>query len=270
MKSGTTSLHRYLDLHPEISMSHPKELNFFSNQNNWQKGVEWYESNFSEKAKIRGETSTNYTKFPTFSGVPERMYSVVPDAKLIYLLRDPVERVVSHYIENYASGLEKRDIHRALRNLENNHYLRCSEYYRQLEQYLKYYPASNILIIDSSELRNKRQQTLQKIFRFLGVDDTFSRSEFFEIHRKYSDKKRTNVLGKIIKRIQLLLPPNLKSFIKKLLPPNFQEEYNRITRSPVSLPAIDSQLRHEITEYLKKDVKKLRDYSGEDFSQWGL
>ena len=270
MKSGTTSLHRYLNLHPEISMSHPKELNFFSNKINWQKGIQWYDSNFTEKVKILGESSTNYTKFPTYTGVAEKMHAVLPDAKLIYLLRDPIERIKSHYIENFFSGREIRTIHRVLRDIDNNHYLNCSKYYCQLEQYLNYYPGSNISIIDSFDLKNKRQQTLRTIFRFLGVDDTFTCPDFFEIHRKSSEKKKKNILGKILKRIQLLMPANLKSFIKKFLPSNFKEHSDRLILSKTSLPSIDSQLRQKLITYLENDVKQLRDYSGESFSQWSL
>ena len=65
-------------------MSREKELNFFVDELNWNKGIEWYKSNFIGEAKIHGESSPNYTNYPFFAGVPERMYSVVPKAKLIY------------------------------------------------------------------------------------------------------------------------------------------------------------------------------------------
>jgi hypothetical protein len=66
-KCGTTSLHHYLSLHPEIFMSHPKELDFFIEEANWNKGIRWYESKFKAPGKvIRGESSPRYTRYPTF------------------------------------------------------------------------------------------------------------------------------------------------------------------------------------------------------------
>ena len=67
-------------------MSPEKELNFFVLERNWRKGIKWYKSNFTGKARVYGESSPNYTMYPFFDGVPERIYSVAPDARLIYIL----------------------------------------------------------------------------------------------------------------------------------------------------------------------------------------
>src|SRR5919106_4193832 len=88
-KCGTTALHSYLSRHPEVSMSRPKELDFFVEGANWEKGVDWYRSRFDGAAKARGESSPNYTAHPMLAGVPERMAELVPDAKLIFMVRDP-------------------------------------------------------------------------------------------------------------------------------------------------------------------------------------
>jgi hypothetical protein len=77
MKSGTTSLHHYLGLHPEVHMSPTKELDFFINEKNWIRGLNWYHSQFKEKRPIVGESSPNYTKHPTFSHVPENIYTLL-------------------------------------------------------------------------------------------------------------------------------------------------------------------------------------------------
>jgi len=108
MKCATTSLHYYLNLHPQISMSEEKELDFFIHKNNWHKGIEWYKTNFTGNASVYGESSPNYTKYPFFNGVPERMHAVVPDAKLIYVVRDPIERIISHYIHTSVNKKKKQ------------------------------------------------------------------------------------------------------------------------------------------------------------------
>src|SRR5205085_10467190 len=92
-KCGTTSLHRYLDLHPEVAMSKTKQLHFFTEKENWGRGLAWYESHFDTPAQVRGESTPAYSAWPVHRGVPERIARVVPDTRLIYLVRDPVERV---------------------------------------------------------------------------------------------------------------------------------------------------------------------------------
>ena len=81
LKCGTTSLHHYLNLHPQIAMSRPKELNFFVDELNWELGPEWYASHFDRDAEVRGETSPHYTNLPRFEGVAERMRELLGDAR---------------------------------------------------------------------------------------------------------------------------------------------------------------------------------------------
>ncbi len=231
MKSGTTSLHYYLHLHPQIAMSKEKELDYFIEQKNWCNGRIWYESHFTGKAKVYGESSVNYTNFPQVRNVPRRMYYLVPDAKLIYVLRDPIERIISHYIHSYANGNENRSFAKAILHPEGE-YLCRSKYYMQLEQFLKYYPNSSILIINQEELYINRVNTLQEIFRFLGVDDNFSSPEFSKILRRSSDKRRQS---------------------------------RRIER-----PVVDEMLRKELICHLQEDVDRLRAFSGYMFENWRL
>ena len=195
-KCGTTSLHYYLDLHPQISMSKEKELNFFTNRHNWDRGIEWYESNFKDRARVHGESSPNYTAYPFLRGVPERMYSVVPEAKLIYILRDPIDRIVSHYLHNYAIGKrEHRAIEAAFSPLDSSPYTCLSKYYMQLEQYINYFPKSNTLIITMEDLHSHHRKTIQNVFEFLNVDENFYSPKFLSIKHNYNTKGEKIGLG---------------------------------------------------------------------------
>jgi len=119
-KCGTTSLHHYLDQHDEIVMSKVKELNFFNEELNWSKGLKWYEAHFQGEGKMRGEASPHYTNYPMSPGVAKRMKEIVPDAKIIYLVRDPVERLISAYLDDVKGYLESRDIGEVFKNLKHN------------------------------------------------------------------------------------------------------------------------------------------------------
>ena len=109
LKCGTTSLHHYLNLHPEIAMSRPKELNFFVSELNWPLGRDWYAGHFDRSARIRGESSPHYTNRPSFNGVPGRMHELLgSDVRLVYVVRDPIDRILSHYLHNVGGGYEDR------------------------------------------------------------------------------------------------------------------------------------------------------------------
>lgn len=266
MKSGTTSLHSYLDLHPQISMSHPKELDFFVLEKNWSKGVKWYEAHFAGEARIQGESSPNYTKCHVFAGVAKRMHSLLPEARLIYILRDPIARIVSHYLHNLAADREKRSISEALSDLENNHYVLCSRYYMQLERYLDCFPESSILVITAEDLGRRRRQTLQQVFRFLAVDDSFYSQGFSHVLHRSSDKKRTNRIGWIWSRL-----PG-KRIVKTLVPfpIRLAKAYALLSTSKVKRAVLDEKLKDKLVDHLGSDVDRLKRYTGNDFEGWCL
>ena len=114
LKCGTTSIHHYLGLHPEIQMSKPKELNFFVSELNWDLGLDWYKARFDARFEVRGESSPHYTNLPRFTGVAERIRQHCPDAKLIYMVRDPIKRVLSHWVHAKGAGYESGDIDEVL------------------------------------------------------------------------------------------------------------------------------------------------------------
>ena len=288
MKSGTTSLHYYLNLHPEIYMSRQKELDFFIKKNNWSRGIQWYKSHFVGQAKIYGESSPNYTNYPFWKGVPQRMFSTIPDTKLIYILRDPIERIISQYIHRYSDGRENQSIEEALAKLEDNLYVRRSKYFFQLEQYLEFFSDSNILIITSEELSNFPQKTMKKVFHFLEVDAYFefqfniknmaeilrfgpsittSRFKFdTKLHQSFY-KSRKKILGDnpiitTLSKIALLLPPEIKAHIDKVIYRPFSQKIER--------PIINDILRKRLLSYLAEDISRLKQYTGYDFKEWNL
>ena len=149
-KCGTSGLHYYLSLHPEVSMSTPKELNYFIEERNLPRGIEWYSRHFDPAARCRGEASPNYTAYPQHLGVPERIAAVVPDVRLVYIVRDPIERITAHFVHNFAKRREKGDLRETLLH-PNTSYVTRSKYFMQLQRYLALLRASEqILVLDQA------------------------------------------------------------------------------------------------------------------------
>lgn len=168
MKAGTTALYEYLHQHPQIFMAEPKELDFFVNH--WNEGLGWYESHFEDAcdAIAIGEASPNYTKVHDHPETPTRIAEVLPDARLIYIVRHPVERMISMYRHLVVDGVESRPIADAF--LENCDYLNTSRYAYQLSPYVELFGRSQIHLIKSEDMRSDPTNVLQKLHEFLGVE----------------------------------------------------------------------------------------------------
>lgn len=260
MKCGTTSLHTYLDCHPSISMSERKETNFFVHHKNWSKGLGWYRSHFTEDKPVIGESSPNYTRYPVFPGVPERMHRVIPNAKLIFCVRDPIKRMVSHYVHSYSLGRENRPIEEAFRQRENNPYLLCSAYYYQLEQYLQFFDHSQIKLVVLEDLHRDPLPTLQDVFGFLGVDPSYEDSRFTRASQKMpaaASRRRSPLKTWMVKR-------GVRGvyWTERHLPWLFG--------LPLAKPTLSAELRCELQEKLAPDVEALRAFSGLKLESWTL
>lgn len=271
MKCGTTSIHNYLSLHPEIFMSTYKELDFFVENKNWRKGISWYESCFNGNASIYGETSPNYTIYPKFQDVPKRMHSVVPDAKLIYIVRDPFERIVSHYLHRWYGNKEKRTINEALRDIENNDYIYLSCYYQQIEQYLKFFKASKIRVIASEELQAKRRDVLKQVFEFLCVDDSFYSEEYDQEHHQTEIKKRKNWFGNLIHSSHPIIDLPRRRLLHKIPPfvKNALRPFSH-TGETIPPPVISGEVKERLKNILGEDAERLRRLTGDSFRDWSV
>jgi hypothetical protein len=266
-KCGTSSLYYYLGQHPEITMSREKELDFFVSEPRWRRGVEWYESCFAgASTPVRGEASPQYTTYPRHRAVAERMRSVLPEANLIYLVRDPIERMLSAYVDIYAERGEEKPFAEAVTPLGTNRYVWESSYHMQLEQFLRHYPAERILVLSLEELLRRRRATLGKVFRFLGVDPSFDTPQFDRIKNPSSDVRR--IAG------PRWLPRKMRPKPKGRLPWRVRARARRIVYSPISRrverPTIDAELRDALIEQLKPDADRLRRLTGMAFPEWSL
>lgn len=254
MRAGTSSLHAYLGAHPEIEMSRPKELDFFVAEANWRRGVAWYESHFRGGTAVRGESSPNYTKLHLFPGVPGRLRAVVPDARLIYVVRDPVDRMASHYVHAVAARRESRPFEDALARLEGNRYFHTSRYGTQLRAFLECFPRERLLVLKQEDLLLRRAETLRRVFAFVGVDPSFS-SQVFEVRRNAETVLLPRLVGRLYPRTARRRRPG-----KRLARALFGR---RIARPTVD-PALDRRLRDALAE----DMEEFRALAGPEFAGW--
>lgn len=264
MKCATTSLHYYLGLHPDVAMVAEKELHFFVAERNWSKGLAWYQRQFVGRTAVHGESSTTYTRFPDYPGVPARMHRLVPNARLIYLVRDPIDRAVSHYVHEWAAGREHRPLAEAFRDLSGSPYLSFSRYAMQLEQYLPFYSPESILVLTSEELGARRTETMQRVFRFLGVRDFYHRRFAVVKHRSRSKRRLSPTGGRLAwlpdTGLAKRLAPSLRRVLWRLLSLPFS--------SRVDPPDLDADLRRRLVDALLPDLERFRRLTGRPFDGW--
>ncbi|HWM87528.1 MAG TPA: sulfotransferase domain-containing protein [Kofleriaceae bacterium] len=263
-KCGTTSMHAYLGRHRQIAMSETKELDFFIDRRNWSKGVEWYAAQFSDDAAVRGESSPNYTWTRAFPGVPERMHSVVPDARLIFMVRDPIQRVISHWIHNYSNGRENRPLAEVV---GDHRYYDRSLYWTQVSAFLEHYDRSRILVVAMDELQKQARETMRRVFDFVELDDDF-REPVFAIQRHRSARKRRKtrtgawIAGTRVGRRLDALPGALRWPVRELLYRPFSRRLERPELAPAE--------REQLAERLRDDTNRFREFAGRDFSDWNV
>lgn len=265
MKAGTTALFRYLDEHPQVWMPPDKELHFFVESQNWPRGVRWYEDQFAPapSGAVVGEASPSYTGASFYPGVPARIASVVPDARLVYLVRHPIDRMRSMYLHQVHVGVESRPMHEAFE--DDDPYLLTSCYRWQLDHYLEHFDRSQILIRTSEALRADRATTVGDVYRFLGVDAEFVPPSLDrEIHRTAS-KRRSSQAGDLLGRVAA-------SPVGRLVPSSVR----RVVRDRVTPPVgqvdtdLTDELRDRLAARLAPDVERLRELMDSSFDGWGI
>ncbi len=184
MKSGTSYLNRLLQEHPAIFMSPRKEPHYFGNAKlrlTDRKIAAPYGTEARRQAYLSlfegardetflGEASTSYAKMPRSAETAQRIADFSPKARIVYLMRDPVKRSISHYWHRVDVGGETRPIFEAIRNF--GPYLGFSDYPLQLRPYFQAFPREQILATTFEELLTAPRAVLGDIWRWLGVDDT--------------------------------------------------------------------------------------------------
>jgi hypothetical protein len=260
MKGGTTSLHRHLRLHPEIGMAAEKEPHFFSKPEVHARGLGWYARQFPAGRPCRGEASTTYAKRHLHPGTAGRIRDALPGARLIHLVRDPVERAISHYFHERRQGRERRPLERALTEPGENNYLLTSRYMMQLDAYLPCFAAEAMLAVELEGLATDPAGCMRRVFRFLGADAGFTSEAFATAHNRGAARRRRSASGRLAGTA-----PALHALAGRLLPTGLPPWLGRATPPE---PALDPRAREALIERLWPDIARLERFTGRRFARW--
>jgi Sulfotransferase domain len=261
MRAGTTTLHRYLDAHPEIGMAREKETDFFVAERNWDRGLPWYQGLFEPGRARHGEASPNYTKYDIFPGIPERIRSVAPDCRLIYIVRDPVERVISQYkfrqIINPGALPEDSPVW--------SHIINTSRYHDQISRYAALFGRDRILVMDFDALVADPAAALRPVAGFIGVADAWG--PLAEVNINSSRE-----LARMPPWLFRLRQQRLVSGARRMLPQGVLDRLRRgLASGPERKPVgVSDAMRARIRAALADDARRFRDFAGMPFPGWSM
>jgi hypothetical protein len=235
MKSGTSSLKEYLGCHPDIFMSQVKEPMHFSREENWSHGNEKYLKLFADATNETyvGEASTEYTKLPFREGVAKRLYDFNSSARLLYLMRDPFNRIVSQYKHMVKEGQEKRSLSDAIKSFSD--YLTNSYYAYQLRPYLELFEREAMFIDTFEAMIESPEDFCKRIFRWLKIDDSFIPPNPYHVYHRSPSKIQfisdESLIGKAALRLRhslivnKLVPRFFFKWIANVLPKKFEMDF---------------------------------------------
>ncbi len=234
-KSATTTLTDILPKHPDCFISKPKEPKYFGRY--YQNGWKWYGSRFAKGTDkmARGEGSTMYTSFlSAYRDTPELMHRYLPDARLVYIVRHPLDRIVSQWRHLRGRDAKTADFNSLMRNAKlKNLVVGCSLYFQHLERYRAYYADDQIYCLTFEDLIRDPKPTLKQLVRFLGISPK---------------------VGKLLENGAL---------------PKANEAGDK-GRIWVEKPEWPPKLRKRVIDYVRPDSEKILKYMGKplDFWEW--
>lgn len=265
-RSGTTYMYHLLNEHPEIFMPTLKEPHFFSN--NLQKGFEWYKDlffNHNGETAI-GEASVSYT-FPGFEKTPQLISEAVPNAKFIYILRNPIKRTFSHYLYyRYYSRGETLPFKEAIK--ANPVYLGASQYMIWIKRYLNYCDPSNILILFYEDIIRDPLKYVNMIYHFLNVNSSFIPSNL-KTKTNSAFKPRSERLYYFYRKISLSkLRASLEKFLPENLRPHLRNFIHKMIGSQNQMPKLTYSETMYLCEYFSPGISDLEKFLNRNLDFW--
>lgn len=272
-KCATTSLYRYLNNHPDVFMSTPKEINYFSGDELKRQGLYYnekvisdfhdYENIFKDanEKKVIGEASVSYLFYPD---VPKKIYKYNKYAKIIIVLRDPIERAFSHYLMDERLGYVHVNLSSIFENKSDyplyfQQYFELGLYYSQVARYFEEFGEDNVLVLLDSDLKEDINLVTHKLCVFLDVEykDIFSGTK----HNVYKEPK--NRLIKLLYKTGAL-----RRLFQKIMPRSIVVKIKNMIFSNAAKPKLDKEFQSVLLDYYNDDIHHLQKLIHRDLSIW--
>jgi len=257
MKCGTSTLAAQLGAQAGIFMTSPKEPNFFSDDAVYARGLDWYANLFAAAGPddIKGEASTHYTKLPDHPQTVARLASATGGRplKLIYLIRNPLERAMSHYIHEWTQGVIRSDFATALR--EHPALVRYGCYGEQAAPWVAQFGLENLLVLSLEQIKHTPQQVFNQVGAFLGRDNLIWQE----------DLKQVNVSAERVRRVPfqgLLIDNTPARWVRRSLVPQALRDRVKASRRLRERPEFPETARQRLETVFAADYAVLRDLVG--------
>ncbi len=282
-KSGSSSLHEYLNLHPDVFMSKEKEPHYFSHDKIFKEKQKYYQLfENTNKFIYRGESSTGYMVLPKSI---DRIIEEIGSPKLIFILRNPIDRCFSHYHWVRSFKAEAKSLRSAVEQdmyeepfpesgfgMGYKYYFQFGLYGKWIEKFVKAFGLQNIHIITTERLRSDKLNALNEIFAFLNIKALKSVPEIKSNATKYygSEIVLFYYLNSF-KRIYKILNPRTEYWLKRS---PIIKKLNNVLNNPENMlktrdkPMIRSEDRTWLTGLYSSDVQNLKEISGKAFKEW--
>ena len=255
MKAATSTLHEQLSAQPGLSMSQPKELYFFSDDAVWDQGLDWYASHFEGIAPtdLCGESSTHYSKLPTYPCTIERLAATIDKPRFIYVMRHPIDRLVSQYQHMQLEG----EIHEPLEHAiarSNPELIDYSCYSKQLLPYLTRFGTECVLPVFFDRLLQNPQAELERVCTFLG----YSRTPVWDTTRQHNVTSERLAVSTV--RARLKSAP-LYGLTRRFAPESLVNRIRKQWRAGPKPVLSDGDLTR-LTEVFDRDLLQLGSWLG--------
>jgi Sulfotransferase family len=258
MKSATSTLFWWLDHQPEIVMAHPKETNFFTTR--WSNGVTWYAAQFTDalSGQLLGEASVNYTNPELSTVAAERMARMIPGARLIYVLRHPVDRIRSHYRHEVQRHREFRPLLDVLRE-PGNAYVGHSAYHSCFAPYIERFPRDQLLVVRFEDLVRRSGPAWSAVLRFLSLPERPMPEDAHNVgseHRQWTGAFAFAMRHRLVTFPRIArLPMPIRRFGKRIVTRGGRTYESRLEASEVPIP-------DELLRGMWADVARLESWLG--------
>jgi len=279
-KSGTSTLTDYFRLHPRICVSRIKEPEFFALDAVYAKGFDWYHALFDGATadQLCCEASTAYTRSPQFPRAAERIAQAVPDAKLIYLMRNPVDRAYSHYVHRVTKEVYPGQPIRWTFDEHVKNDRMCidgSRYLDQIQQYLRFFSKDRFLFLFTDELNRDPKSVLASIWRFLGIEEVEIGNDPLisnETSSQREGKVRAHTTGPLraipgLYPLVKMLPQSWRDGFYSMLQDSPYGKWQRRRHTP---PKLSAQAKAQLIEEFREPNERLAKFLGVDLSRWSM